>query len=289
MYFDQHTSMGNAVADTLFAIEEGNESLIVIVGESGYGKTMTLRVILDSLKQERYRVAFVPNPDMTFRQLLREIIGQLTGEACAASKRHQLLEIFNQLLLKTTAKGKRVLIFIDDANTMTPTTLERQRLLTDMLGDNDNLFSIVMAGQRELTRPLEHPQCANLFQHIGVSCQLTKIESRHLMRHYIEYRLERAGSSQRLFTEEAYDAIWERSEKGIPRLINLVAKLALKTGQAAGVPLIDGAIVQHLSSRLDDTAKAMSRIWEEQGRDVPHGLRGDSSRPAMSETTSALA
>jgi type II secretory pathway predicted ATPase ExeA len=69
--------------------------------------------------------------------------------------------------------GKRVLIFIDDAHTMKPTTLERLRLLTDMQRDNDNLFTIVMAGQRELTRHLEHPQCANLFHHIGVYCQLT--------------------------------------------------------------------------------------------------------------------
>jgi type II secretory pathway predicted ATPase ExeA len=70
-----------------------------------------------------------------------------------------------------------------------------------------------------------------LFQRIGVYCHLSKIESLELMRDYIEHRLERAGVSRRIFTDDAYDAIWEYSESGVPRLINKIAKLALKAGQ----------------------------------------------------------
>jgi type II secretory pathway predicted ATPase ExeA len=70
-----------------------------------------------------------------------------------------------------------------------------------------------------------------LFQRIGVYCYLSKIESLELMRDYIEHRLERAGVSRRIFTDDAYDAIWEYSESGVPRLINKIAKLALKAGQ----------------------------------------------------------
>ena len=193
MYFDLHASVENAVAETLFAIEEGNECLAVIVGDVGLGKTMTLRVILDSLEQDNYRIAFVTNPDMTFIQLMKEIIGQLTGEQCTETRREQIVEMFNQLLFKAKAERKKVLIFIDEANAMKPVTLESLRLLTNMQGDDENLFTIVMAGQLELARRLEHSKRANLFQRIGVYCHLTKIESRDLMRDYIEHRLERGG------------------------------------------------------------------------------------------------
>src|SRR3990172_2087890 len=102
MYFDQHTSVENAVAEVLFAIEEGNECLAVIVGDVGLGKTMGLRIILDSLEQDKYNIAFVTNPDLTFLQLLREVIGQLTGKQCEIKRKEDLLERLNQLLFQSS-------------------------------------------------------------------------------------------------------------------------------------------------------------------------------------------
>jgi type II secretory pathway predicted ATPase ExeA len=267
MYFDLHRSVENAVAETIFAIEEGNECLAVIVGDVGLGKTMTLRVILDALEQEKYRIAFVTNPDMTFIQLMKEIIGQLMGEQCTETRREQILEMFNQLLFKTQAERRKVLIFIDEGNAMKPATLESLRLLTNMQGDDENLFTIVMAGQLELARRLEHPKRANLFQRIGVYCHLTKIESPELMRDYIEHRLERAGTSKHLFTDDAYEAIWEYSEEGVPRLINKVAKLALKAGQTQGMQIIDDTIVRQIGARFDRVAKPVVPERRERTRD----------------------
>jgi type II secretory pathway predicted ATPase ExeA len=268
MYFDLHRSVENAVSETLFAIEEGNECLAVIVGDVGLGKTMTLRVILDSLEQEKYLIAFVTNPDMTFIQLLKEIIGQLTGELCTESRREQILEVFNQLLFKTQAERKKVLIFIDEGNAMKPSTLESLRLLTNMQGDDQNLFTIILAGQLELARRLEHPKRANLFQRIGVYCHLSKIESLELMRDYIEHRLERAGVSRRIFTDDSYDAIWEYSENGVPRLINKIAKLALKAGQTQALGTIDASLVRQIGTRFDRVSKAVLPERRERVRDA---------------------
>lgn len=257
MYFDMHTSVENAVAETLFAIEEGNECLVVIVGDVGLGKTMTLRVIVDALEPEKYRIAFVTNPDMTFMQLLREILGQLTGEQCTESRREHILEAFNRTLFEAREAGKKVLIFIDEANAMKPAALESLRLLTNMQSDDENLLTIVLAGQLELARRLEHPRRANLFQRIGVYCRLHKIESRDLVRDYIEHRLERAGTRQRLFTEAAYDAIWEYSEHGVPRLINKIAKLALKAGQTHRLTRLDAPLIHQIGARFRHMSEAM--------------------------------
>jgi type II secretory pathway predicted ATPase ExeA len=45
MYFDLHRSVDNAVSEMLFAVDEENECLEVIIGNVVLGKTMTLRVI----------------------------------------------------------------------------------------------------------------------------------------------------------------------------------------------------------------------------------------------------
>jgi hypothetical protein len=85
---------------------------------------MTLLVIFDSLAKEKYRLACVINPNMSFIQLLQEIVSQLSGESCTESRRKQILEVFNQLLLKTRAAGKKASIFMDEANAMKPSTLK---------------------------------------------------------------------------------------------------------------------------------------------------------------------
>ena len=268
MYFDMHASVETAVSETLFAIEEGNECLAVIVGDVGLGKTMALRVILDALDQDRYYIAFVTNPDMTFIQLMKEMIGQLTGEQCVENRREKILEIFNQILFASQEEGKKVLIFIDEANAMKSASLESLRLLTNMQHDDENLFTIILAGQLELAQRLEHPKRANLFQRIGVYCRLHKIDNRDLMRDYIEHRLERAGVTRPLFTEEAYDTIWEYAECGVPRLINKVAKLALKAGQTQRVQTIDETIVRQIGARFGRMSSAILQERRERMRDA---------------------
>ncbi len=251
MYVDSHTSVENAIAETIFAIEEGNECIAVIVGDVGLGKTLSLRMIIDSLDQEKYRIAFVTNPDMSFVQLLKEIVGQLTGSQCEIKKKVDLLEVFNRLLFDTIDEGKKVLVFIDEANAMSPANLESLRLLTNMQDDNRNLFTIVLAGQIELARRLEHPKRANLFQRIGTYSRIDKIESQSLVRNYVETRLKLAGGKgERIFTDSAVEQLWNYSEFGVPRLINKICKLSLKAGETNGLKQIEEDVVRQIGERF---------------------------------------
>lgn len=250
MYVASHTSVENTIAETLFAIEEGNECIAVIVGDVGLGKTMSLRMVIDSLDPSKYKIAFVTNPDIPFIQLLREIIGQLTGKQCEEKRKVDLLEIFNKLLFQTADEGKKVLIFIDEANAMSPANLESLRLLTNMQDDSRNLFTIVLAGQIELARRLEHPRRANLFQRIGTYCNIERIESEELVKNYVETRLALAGATRKIFTDDAISAIWTYSENGVPRLINKICKLSMKAGETNNLREIDGNIVRQISERF---------------------------------------
>lgn len=279
MYFDQHTSVENAVAEVLFAVGEGNECLAVVVGDVGLGKTMALRVILDSLDQSKYDIAFVTNPDLTFPQLLREIVGQLTGQQCEIKKKEQLLERLNQLLFEAQDKGKKVLIFIDEANVIRPANLESLRLLTNLQDDTQNLMTIIMAGQLELAHRLEHPKRANLFQRIGVYCHLEKIESLEQVKNYIEYRLKVAGGKDKIFSDGAIEQIWEYSSQGVPRLVNKICKLALKAGETNEFKSIDANTVAQIGQRFQrlsltpetkrrERKRAPAPVLEERGPQV---------------------
>ena len=250
MYVESHASVETAVAETLFAIEEGGECIAVIVGEIGAGKTLSLRLILDALDRDRYRIALITNPATTFVQLLRDIVGQITGTVCSAGRKADLLEIFNKLLFETADQGKKVLIFIDEANALTPATLESLRLLTNMQEDDRNLFTLVLAGQMELAKRLEHPRRANLFQRIGAYNRIEKIESPAVLRDYVQTRLRLAGGGEMFFTDSALLALWEHSEHGVPRLVNKICKLCMKAGETNGFHVIDEEVVDQIGGRF---------------------------------------
>jgi type II secretory pathway predicted ATPase ExeA len=250
MYVDCHSSHESAISETLFAIKEGNECICVIYGELGVGKTLSLRKIIDLLEPDRYRIAFLANPGIPFLQLLREIIGQLAGEACELKRKTDLLSRLKKIIFQNHDEGRKVLIFLDEANSISHLSMESLRLLTNMQKDGNNPFTIVLAGTNELARRLEHPKRENLFQRVGVCCRLEKIKSRNEAQSYIYSRLKLAGATRDIFTEGGIDALWEHSENGVPRIINKLAKLCLKTGELHNLEYISGEIVDQVASRF---------------------------------------
>jgi len=249
MYFPEHSTVEGTVSELLFAIEEANECLAVVVGDVGLGKTMSMRVVLNELDHEKYRIAYITNPDVTFNQLLRDIIGQLEGERCELKNREALLEEFNTFLFRVSDAGQKVLIFIDEGNALRSVSLEGLRLLTNMQEDEKNLFTLIIAGQPKLARMLRDPRRANIYQRIGVFCNLEPMESVETVESYVRYRLAVAGAKESFFDRSGYQAVFERSG-GIPRLINRLCKLSLKAAETNEMPLVTGELVDRVADRF---------------------------------------
>ena len=67
---------------------------------------------------------------------------------------------------------------------------------------------------------------------------------------YILHRLSVSGKTQSIFTEEAYQSIYEKSS-GIPRRINHICDLALFSGFGKGLSIIDEDVIKDVSSDLE--------------------------------------
>jgi type II secretory pathway predicted ATPase ExeA len=256
MYVDCHVSMENVISETIFAIKEANECFAVIIGDVGLGKTLSLRIIIDSLEPHKYKIALITNPSISFVQLLREIIGQISGKQCEENTKVDLLEIFNHLLFEVADQGMKIIILIDEANVISPANLENLRLLTNMQDDKRNLFTLVLAGQMELARRLEHPKRANLFQRIGTYGCIDKLPSEESVKTYIESRLKLAGAQRKLFTEDCMPVIWEYSDHGVPRLINKICKLCLKAGETNEFRIITPEVATQVAERFQKLSNA---------------------------------
>lgn len=87
MYVASHTSVENTIAETLFAIEEGNECIAVIVGDVGLGKTMSLRMVIDSLEPSKYKIAFITNPDIPFIHFYEKLLDNSQGNSARRNEK----------------------------------------------------------------------------------------------------------------------------------------------------------------------------------------------------------
>ncbi|MEW6379840.1 MAG: AAA family ATPase [bacterium] len=259
LYWSQNSSLEDAVSEILFAIEEGNDCLAVMTGDIGTGKTMGLRVILNELNAEKYRVAFITNPDLSPMQLMREIIGQLQNKKVTTRYKDQLMEEFNAILFKCANEGQKAVIFIDEANAMSTEMLNQVRLMTNLQDDQQNMVIFILAGQKELGRRLESRTMENLFQRVGVYCRIRGLESPQEVQDYLTHRIQVCGGSPDIFTQDAYAAIWDHSQKGVPRLINKIAKLCLKAGETNQVRQIGAEMVHAVASMFEREKSSLTR------------------------------
>lgn len=253
MYFKYHDSVAATVKEIYFAIEEGDESIAVIVGEAGLGKTLVLRILSKSLNKTKYSTALVVNPGSSFSQLLRETIGQLTNTICDIQDQEKLLDHLRQILVQNSQHNKRVVVFIDEAHVINRENLERLRLLTNLQEDENHLFTIVLAGQSQLANEIERPEMRNLFQRIDTYCKLEKLPSLEVLRKYIQFRMSLAGCAKNIFTDDAISRIWIYAEQGVPRLVNRLCKLALKKGAHNKQKEIDNKTIEIVAARFSKT------------------------------------
>ena len=106
----------DALAHLLYGVGQGGASgFVQLTGEVGTGKTTLCRCLMEQIPDDA-QVALVLNPMMTPRELLATICEELglPTEGIADSSK-ALVDRLNQYLLEQHAKGRRVVVVIDEA------------------------------------------------------------------------------------------------------------------------------------------------------------------------------
>lgn len=232
-----------ALARLQYAVEE--KELILLTGDVGSGKTTLTRALMDSLG-EKYRVVVIINPRLTPVQFLRVVAKRFDIEVSYNFK-DNLLDAIYEKVYEDHEAGISPVIIIDEAQLIpNKDTFEEIRLLTNFQLDYTNLLSLILVGQTDLRRRLNHKTYLPLRQRIGFFYHLGPLVESEI-RGYVEHRLRVSGIEEPLFTDGALKRLYEYSG-GIPRVINSLATSALLEGFGKELLVID-------ESPIDDAAR----------------------------------
>lgn len=213
---------------------------IQITGEIGAGKTTLSRTFLQQIG-ENVHTSLVFNPKLSEMELLQEIVEDF-GLQLVSKKRKDCFDALNKFLLEESDKGFNAVLIIDEAQLLSPSSLEQIRLLSNLETATHKLLQIILIGQPELGELLNRDDLRQLKQRIMIRCHLPELSLKEVDA-YLRHRLNIAGVPRDIFTPDAIKRIYELSS-GIPRVINILADRALLAAYAENSAMVDGGMVE---------------------------------------------
>ena len=236
----------DALAHLLYGISESG-GFIQLTGEVGTGKTTLIRSVLEQLP-EKADIALILSPQLTTLEFLETITQELRCPAAAERTVKAQIDALNVALMRAHSEGRRVVLIVDEAQTLSPELLEQVRLLTNLETSKQKLLQIILIGQPELRELLDRPEMRQIAQRITGRYHLEPL-TKEDTRAYVSHRLRVAGAQSEVFTRSAIGALYKHS-RGIPRLINVIADRALLAGYTQDRRSVDAKLVSAAAAEV---------------------------------------
>ena len=239
------------------------ESLLMLTGDTGTGKTTLCRAVLDALGDRTFS-AIILNPYMTGAEVLRIVLRdfglvsheELRRGGLAAADVAQLLDTLEGFLRALVPLGSHAVLVLDEAQSLTPAVLDQIRMLTGLEYMGQRLLQVVLCGQPGLLQTVKADGLLALNERITRRVELTALPPEDIPG-YIQHRLGVAGGSNSVrFDASAMQAVADLS-RGLPRRINVLCDRALQEGRIEGVNVITSDLVKRAARALAGVHEAI--------------------------------
>ncbi|MGM0442263.1 MAG: ExeA family protein [Elusimicrobiota bacterium] len=220
---------------------------IVLSGVFGCGKTLLLKSLFLELEKGKYDIVFVPNPQMNPLELLSSITYNLGIDEEIPENKAEFLKRIDKAVLNNYNDGKHTIVVVDEAHVInSKDTFEELRMLLNFQREEKFLITLILSGQPEINTKINNIK--QLAQRVGIKAHLDRMNLKDTTE-YIKHRIEVAGGTNKIFTKNACEVIFNNSG-GIPRRINSICDLSLLTGFTQKVEQIGEDIVTEVVGDL---------------------------------------
>jgi len=214
--------------------------LAILTGAAGVGKSYLLALLSRDIRRRGDIVATMPNPSLTPAEFLEYIL-VLYGHDQTGLVKSQALATLVGFASENTAQNTRTYLLVDEAQAISNReTLGEINLILNLTDGQRPLFSVVLAGEEHLREVAS--ECAGLRQKIEIGADLQPLTLGETAG-YMAHRLKAAGATAQIFEAKAVERLYEWS-KGVPRLVNTAADLALVSAFGEEKKRVDVAAVE---------------------------------------------
>jgi general secretion pathway protein A len=229
-----------AMAYLEYGLAQG-DGFIVITGDVGAGKTTLVRNLFRELESKKIVAAHIVNTHLSADETLRMVVSAF-GLPYEDSTQAALLTRLEQFLQLCNQQGKRALLVVDEAQNLTPHTVEELRMLSNFQSADKPLLQTFLLGQPEFRTTLHSEEMQQLRQRVIASYHLGPMDSPETQA-YIKHRLHTVGwRGDPSITAEAFVAIFQYTA-GIPRKINTFCDRLFLMGYLEEIHVFDVAEV----------------------------------------------
>jgi putative secretion ATPase (PEP-CTERM system associated) len=227
------------------------EGFVVVTGEPGTGKTMLVKELFESFKQdEDIVIGLMVTSQVGAEDTLRMLSSAFNVAYENNDNKAVLLVRLENFFKENAQLGKRVLLVVDEAQNLPKQSIEELRMLSNYEWEGKVIFQIFLVGQEELGKMLYSPGMDQVKQRIVATYHLKAIEEDEI-KQYILFRLAKAGwKSNPEFEEDIFAEIY-RYTKGIPRRINTLCDRLLLFGYLEERSVIDLESTRHVISEIE--------------------------------------
>jgi len=234
---------------------------LAAIGESGAGKTILRKLLLDRVRDMPIRVIFPQTLDkqkLTATSISSAVINDLAiGTKVPSSPEAQARKVRELLLSSSRADFNHVLL-IEEAHDLTISTLKHLKRFYEIEDGFRKLISIILVGQPELKNKLNenmYPDAREVIRRIEVA-EMMPLDGD--LEKYLTHKFKRLEIDlTAIFAEDAFTGIRDRLSKTrsgaravqsqlYPLMINNLVTKAMNRAAELGIPQISGDLVREV-------------------------------------------
>ena len=153
--FFKGSKRGAALEALKYAVISG-EGIIKVVGEVGSGKTMLCRMLEVELP-DNIEVVYIANPSLSPENILHVIAFELHLDINNQTNKLEVMQKLQEYLVDKHSKGKQVVVFVEEAQSMPLETLEEIRLLSNLETSQHKLLQMILLFSKSVYRSYTAP------------------------------------------------------------------------------------------------------------------------------------